>query len=142
MIYIFWAMIVGACLTIANIYYVSKSYEQDGFEMFSVLFGIISGTVTLFLLGFFSLTCWNWYSAEYQAKIINSEYGTNYTREDVLYASNVIDTIQQINRNRVEINGNVMGAATNTVTNTSTNTETNTDNASFDTSTDVSFFNP
>ena len=74
--------------------------------------------------------------------IINSERGTNYTREDVLYASNVIDTIHQINRKRVEINGNVMGAATNTVTNTSTDTETNTDNASFDTSTDVSFFNP
>ena len=54
MIYIFWAMIVGGCLTIANIYYVSKSYEQDAFEVFSVAFGIISGTVTLFLLGFFS----------------------------------------------------------------------------------------
>lgn len=142
MIYIFWAMIVGACLTIANIYYVRKSYEADASETFSVAFGVISGCITLFLLAFFSFTCWNWYSAEYQAKIINSEYGTNYTREDVLYASNVIDTIHQINRKRVEINGNVMGATTNTVTNTSTDTETNTDNASFDTSTDVSFFNP
>lgn len=138
MIYIFWAMIVGACLTIANIYYISKSYDNDGFETFSAVFGVVSGCITFFLLAFFSFTCWNWYSAEYQAKIINSEYGTNYTREDVLYASNVIDTIHQINRKRVEINGNIMGAATNVATSTVTGTDTgtNTDNASFDTSTD------
>jgi hypothetical protein len=65
-------MIIGACLTIANIYYVSKSYKEDGFEMFSVAFGIVSGIITLSLLVFFSFTCWNWYSAEYQAKIINN----------------------------------------------------------------------
>ena len=56
----------------------------------------------------YSFTIWSWLAADTKAQIINREYGTHYTREDVFYASDVIDTIRQIDRKRIEVNGDIM----------------------------------
>ena len=65
------------------------------------------------LAGLISIICmfFMWYlyrSAEYKAVIINKEYGTEYTQDDVFYAEDVIDDIQEIKRTRIEINGDIM----------------------------------
>ena len=49
-----------------------------------------------------------YYGAGLKADLINSEYGTNYTREQMFFASDVIDTVREIKRQRVELNGNLM----------------------------------
>ena len=49
-----------------------------------------------------------WFAAGYKAEIINREYGTTYTREEVFWASDVIDTVRELNRQRVEVNGDLM----------------------------------
>lgn len=51
---------------------------------------------------------WQWIGADYRASIINREYGTKYTREEVFYASDVIDTIRELDRKRIELNGDVV----------------------------------
>ena len=51
---------------------------------------------------------WRWLASEKEVAIINREYKTNYTREEVFWARNVIDTIRKIDRQRVEVNGNIM----------------------------------
>lgn len=43
--------------------------------------------------------------AQYKADIINREYGTNYSQQEVFYASDVINIVRELNRNRYEING-------------------------------------
>lgn len=48
----------------------------------------------------YALTIWAWFAADSKANIINREYGTSYTREEIFYASDVIDTIRQIERKR------------------------------------------
>ena len=53
---------------------------------------------------------WNWIAAEQKANIINREYGTNYTRKEVYFASDVIDTVRQLDRKRIEVNGDLMRA--------------------------------
>jgi hypothetical protein len=40
---------------------------------------------------------------------LNREYNTNYTREEVFWASDVIETIRELDRKRVELNGDIMG---------------------------------
>lgn len=57
---------------------------------------------------FYAVLGLDWISAGYKARIINREYGTHYTQEEVFYASDVINTIRQIQRNRIELNGNLM----------------------------------
>lgn len=46
-------------------------------------------------------------ASEVKAQLINREYGTAYTREEVFYGSEVIDTIRELNRTRIEINSNL-----------------------------------
>jgi hypothetical protein len=47
-------------------------------------------------------------ASEHKMHIINREYQTNYTREEIFYASDVIDTIRELDRKRIELNGNIM----------------------------------
>lgn len=46
---------------------------------------------------------YGWYSSEHKAKIINREYKTNYTQEEIFYAEDVIETIREIKRQRNEV---------------------------------------
>lgn len=56
----------------------------------------------------YSFLAFSYVGAEYKAGIINREYGTSYTQEEVFYASSVIDTIRDLNRSRMEINGDLI----------------------------------
>ncbi len=59
------------------------------------------------------LICWlvlayNYTASRYKAEVLNREYKTEYTRLEVFYASDVIDTIRQLDRKRIEINGDLL----------------------------------
>lgn len=76
----------------------------------SILVGVL-GVLCLCGAGFgaicYAFTVYSWFAADYKADIVNREYGTNYTREEVFFASGVIDTIRELNRQRIEVNGDV-----------------------------------
>jgi len=79
---------------------------------------LANGTISwrAFVLGafmFIILVCYcvflkDWIGSEYKATVLNREYGASYTREEIFYASDVIDTIRQLDRTRMEINGDLM----------------------------------
>jgi len=68
------------------------------------VFGIV-GLVGLIVYG---LLAYSYFAAEHKANIINREYGTNYTQIEVFYADSVIDTIRELDRKRVELNGDLI----------------------------------
>ena len=87
------------------------------------VWGAVKGSRTSFFCGFISpvlggfgligllvygILVLGYIGSKHQADIINREYGTSYTQEEVFYASNVIDTIREIDRKRVELNGNLI----------------------------------
>jgi hypothetical protein len=39
---------------------------------------------------------------------MNREYGTSYTQEEMFFAADVIDTVRQLDRKRIEINGDIV----------------------------------
>ena len=67
--------------------------------------GAVLGAVGLSVVLVFG---YDWVASEHKAKIVNREYGTNYTREDIFYASDVIDTIREVQRQRIELNGDLL----------------------------------
>ena len=100
-----WIIIaaVGAVIGFGILMY--RAFEEcwEGLGLLSVL-GIITASIVLVvaaIVGFSS------FGAEYKAKIVNTEYGTNYTADEIFWASDVIDKIQQIRRQRIEINGDL-----------------------------------
>ena len=82
--------------------------EYKGVRFFAGVFGfllmVFAGIGALIYFG----TVGYWIAAGQKAQIINREYGTHYTQAEVFYASDVIDTVREINRNRYEINGNLV----------------------------------
>jgi len=57
----------------------------------------------------YAFSGWDWFAAEYKTTIINREYHTNYTTAEVFWASDVIDAIRDLDRKRIELNGDIMG---------------------------------
>lgn len=53
----------------------------------------------------YAFTSWSWFAADYRSQIINREYGTNYTQQEIFWASDVIDTVRELDRKRYEVNG-------------------------------------
>jgi len=106
MFLIFAAIVVAAGMSV-----VLFKYGDDGYKTRHLLAGV-SGIFLGIGSGFGALAyaalVWGWIAADHQAQIINREYGTNYTQAEVFYASNVIDTVRQLNRNRYEINGDIV----------------------------------
>ena len=56
----------------------------------------------------FSFTIWNFKASSYKAVVINREFGTKYTAQEIYYASDVLETIKQMNRQRLEVNGDIL----------------------------------
>ncbi len=56
----------------------------------------------------YSALCYDYFAAEYKKQIINREYGTNYSQIEVFYASDVIDKILELDRERIELNGDII----------------------------------
>lgn len=106
MILILVAIAIAAGLTVALFWYANSGY--DGRHMIAAFLGVAlalgSGAASLA----YAFTAWSWFAAESKARIINREYGTNYTQAEVFYAHDVIDTIREIDRKRVEVNGDIL----------------------------------
>lgn len=72
------------------------------------LLSIVSGTAAVIGLVVIVFTAYDWFAAEHKARILNAEYGTNYSQQDVFFASSVIETVRQLDRKRIELNGDLM----------------------------------
>lgn len=106
MILILLGIIVTGLIGFTLIWSGNSGYEAR--HMVAYLLGILTCAAAVLVAIFYVIAGWNWIAADSKAKIINREYGTHYTREEVFYASDVIDTIREIDRKRVEVNGDLM----------------------------------
>jgi hypothetical protein len=70
--------------------------------------GGISLTAAAAGLIIYCLMVVDYVGAEYKKDVINREYGTSYTQKEVFFASSVIDTVRELDRKRIEINGDIM----------------------------------
>lgn len=104
--------VIFAAIVIAGIISVVLTwYGGYGFELrhsFAEVTGIFCSILTGISALVYSYVVWEWIAAEHKAKIINREYGTHYTQEEVFYAHDVIEVVRQIARNRYEINGDII----------------------------------
>jgi uncharacterized membrane protein len=81
---------------------------SDGVSAVSWMGGGLLIAIAIIMLCLIPLYAYNYESAKHQANIINREYGTNYSTEEVLHAIKVIDTVKHLNRTRVELNGDLL----------------------------------
>jgi hypothetical protein len=87
----------------ASCYFMKHNYGIVG-ELLSPAFFAL-GIVGLVLLPI-AMYCYT--AAGYQAAIINREYSTNYTQNELFFASDVIETVRELDRKRIELNGDLL----------------------------------
>jgi len=91
-------------MAIFSAYYIITNTRSDFLEFvcfIAIVIGfIIEAFTPCLLLGYVE--------ASFKAEIINKEFNTNYTTEQVLFAEDVIDEIRQIKRKRIEVNGDLL----------------------------------
>ncbi len=81
---------------------------SSGLHITAMIFGFFGCVAALITSVAYAFTVWSWIASEHKTAIINREYGTSYTREDVFFASDVIETVRQLDRKRYEVNGDLM----------------------------------
>ena len=106
MILILVAIIVGAVIAAVLFWYSSNNY--DGLGTLAGAFGFLLSVGAGLSAIVYVFAGWGWFAAEHKAQIINREYGTHYTQAEVFWASDVIDTVRQLDRKRYEINGDLV----------------------------------
>ena len=97
-------LLIGLAIEVILIIVANKSFDYDTVAwLLAVLFGIVIFVGACVFGGL----AFNYRASETKASLINREYNTTYTTEEVFYASDVIDTIRELDRTRIEINGNI-----------------------------------
>jgi cytochrome b subunit of formate dehydrogenase len=105
MLYILLAIIAGVVFEIV-LYKIQENSDSFWAVVLVAVFGVALGvSISAYVFAGF-----NWFAAEHKANIINREYGTNYTAQEVFWAEGVIETIRQIDRQRYELNGNLLNS--------------------------------
>jgi len=105
MIMILVGIVCGTILSVILIWFGQDDYH--GINFISLVIGVFLAIAVGIISVVYCIGIWYWFSADYKAQIINREYKTNYTREEVFFGSDVIETIRQFDRNRYELNGNL-----------------------------------
>lgn len=106
MLYLLVALIALGTL---SVFVLRDSFDKyDLKSIFLGTFGIVGIVIACVGLVAYSICGWNYISAGYQAKIINAEYGTKYTQAEIYHAKDVINIVREIDRKRIEINGNLL----------------------------------
>ena len=104
-------VLILIAIIIAGIFSILLITLCSGFEWYNSLAEIM-GTIllicTIITAISYCFVIWSWKAAQYKKQIINREYDTHYSREEIFFASDVIDIIKQLERNRIEINGNIL----------------------------------
>lgn len=106
MVWILMSIIATAVLSVLMVR--CGENGDSGWHFTLAIVGVFGGCASLLALVCYSFTVWKWIASEHQTNIINREYDTSYTREEVFYASDVIETVRQLNRNRIEVNGDIL----------------------------------
>ena len=83
-----------------------RIYESE-YSSFAGLVSVVSCIAVFCMAIVFFRLAFDWFAAEQKANIINREYRTAYTQKEIFYAEDVIDTIREIDRSRIEVNGSL-----------------------------------
>lgn len=99
------ALTVFTALCVFLVLWGDDKYGFIGFAATSA--GVIGLFIAFMALLFYVVMGWSWVASGTKAELLNREYGTHYTREEIFFASDVIDTIRELDRKRIEVNGDL-----------------------------------
>lgn len=102
MILILLSIISCACIAGYLIHFGVNGYKSTHFV--AAFFGFFLMAASIIWIVTYPILAWSWIASEQKANILNREFGTNYTREEIFWASGFIETIGEIGRDPASLN--------------------------------------
>ena len=103
MILILIALLIGLVAGITLLVYANKTLNAPSGILGVIIMGLVGGAAIICTaVGF------EYIGASYRAEIINREFKTQYTQAEVFWADDVIDAVRELDRQRIELNGNLI----------------------------------
>lgn len=107
--FIFMTLLIGGLSVLLLMYGNSSGhYSQTTRHFVAEIVGWLSAVTTFICIIVILITSFDWVASKHKAAIINREYNQNYTREEIFFAEDVIEIIRELDRNRYEINGDLL----------------------------------
>lgn len=106
MLMILFVILGGAILAMGLLRYADS--HLNGFGMVAALIGVLLSLALAVSIFLYVAMGWQRIAANYKADIINREYGTSYTAEEIFWAGDVIETIRVLDRQRIEVSGDLL----------------------------------
>lgn len=107
MLYYVFGMLIG-CIMVGLLFkYALDWCEYDISGMLAFIAGMIGSVILLIAALALIPISMDWQGAKVKAGLINREYGTTYTQEEIFYASDVVDIVRELQRTRIEVNGDL-----------------------------------
>ncbi len=99
-------LIIGA-VVLLGLSIVCFVYDDNNNHILAVVVGVFSAAACFCMCIVIAIGGYCWVASGHKAKIINKEFDKNYTQEQIFYAESVVDEIRQLDRKRIEVNGNI-----------------------------------
>ena len=106
--WIAFGLVIALIITIVLWVVAANNGGDDWWGVVAATIASVSSAVIVVTAIMFAFVVYDYQAADYKAQIINREYGTSYTQDEVFWAEDVIDTIREIDRTRIEVNGNLL----------------------------------
>lgn len=81
--------------------------DSGWFSEFLITPGILLVILSIVSAGHFIVLGYSYVSAGTKAEILNRQFNTNYTQREVYFAGSLIEEIREMDRKRVEVNGDL-----------------------------------
>ncbi len=108
MFYMLIGLILLVVLYVVLFCFSSPDIDDEWYKILTFFAAVFLSIITSLLLIVYCCMIWGWQASIYKASIVNRKYGTNYTREEIFYAGGVIEEIRQLDRKRIELNGDLL----------------------------------
>lgn len=101
-------IIVSVVLVALTVFLIAMGAKSlNPYEDFMVLTGLLTCILAVVAICITGFVGFGIFSSTYKADILNKEYGSEYTAEEVFFAGDVIDIIRELDKDRIEVNGNL-----------------------------------
>jgi hypothetical protein len=72
-------------------------------ELIGLVMTVMGGIISMIFAVAFLITAVATYEGKIKAQILNREYGTSYTAEEITWGEDVVDKVLELQRKRVEL---------------------------------------
>lgn len=100
---VLWILGIGLVVSIIVMVLGALLSDSSWGDMLGIVMLVLGGIGAAILAMVFVIVAVETYEGKIKAQILNREYGTNYTVEEITWGEDVVDKVLELQRQRIEL---------------------------------------